>query len=86
MATVSSSSSPSQINSSTVNLDDINDLKREMRLHEVAIEELNHLASSRSVYVKKGNILFRTSIEKASASEKRQLDLAKKKMQNLNNK
>ncbi|KAH9604569.1 hypothetical protein KSS87_006406 [Heliosperma pusillum] len=80
MAAVSSSSS--QIHSSAANLDAINDLKREIRQHEVAIEELNNLASSRSVYVKKGNIFFRTSTEKATTSVKRQLDAAKKKMQN----
>ncbi|XP_074280078.1 uncharacterized protein LOC141605279 [Silene latifolia] len=80
MAAVSSSSS--QVHSSAASLDAISDLKREIRQHEVAIEELNNLASSRSVYVKKGNIFFRTSTELATTSEKRQLDEAKKKMQN----
>ncbi|KAK9120391.1 hypothetical protein Syun_018008 [Stephania yunnanensis] len=36
-----------------------------------------------AVYQKNGNIFFRTSIQKATANEQRQLDLAKSKLQNL---
>ncbi|XP_057531542.1 uncharacterized protein LOC130809769 isoform X1 [Amaranthus tricolor] len=51
---------------------------------EVAIAELDSLPSSRPVYVKNGNIFFRTTTQKAISSEQRKLDLAKSKLQKLN--
>ncbi|KAK4593681.1 hypothetical protein RGQ29_017685 [Quercus rubra] len=59
-------------------------LIKELRSHEVAIAELNHLSSSRAVYQKNGNIFFQTTIQKATASEQKQLDLAKAKLEKLN--
>nr|POF27173.1 hypothetical protein CFP56_08543 [Quercus suber] len=59
-------------------------LIKEIRSHEVAIAELNHLSSSRAVYQKNGNIFFQTTIQKATASEQKQLDLAKAKLEKLN--
>ncbi|XP_059457401.1 uncharacterized protein LOC132187195 [Corylus avellana] len=58
-------------------------LIKEIRSHEVAIAELNNLSSSRAVYQKNGNIFFRTTIQKATASEEKQLDLAKAKHEKL---
>ncbi|XP_010255780.1 PREDICTED: uncharacterized protein LOC104596371 [Nelumbo nucifera] len=59
-------------------------LLKQIRSHEIAIDELNNLSSSRAVYQKNGNIFFCTSIQKAKASEQRQLDSAKAKLQKLN--
>ncbi|KAF3976048.1 hypothetical protein ACB098_11G081300 [Castanea mollissima] len=59
-------------------------LIKEIRSHEVAIAELNHLSSSRAVYQKNGNIFFQTTIQKATASEQKQLDLAKARLEKLN--
>ncbi|KAF8380789.1 hypothetical protein HHK36_028283 [Tetracentron sinense] len=74
------SSSPQSLSTE----DPKHDLLKQIKRHEVAIMELNSLSSSRTVYQKNGNILFRTSIQKATASEQRQLDLAKSKLQKLN--
>ncbi|KMS99816.1 hypothetical protein BVRB_1g016680 [Beta vulgaris subsp. vulgaris] len=52
----------------------------EIRRHEVAIGELNSLPPTRPVYLKNGNIFFRTTIHKAITSEQRQIDLAKSKL------
>ncbi|KAJ8771350.1 hypothetical protein K2173_026527 [Erythroxylum novogranatense] len=60
------------------------DLVKEIRTHEVAIAELNHISSSRAVYQKNGNILFRTTVQKASSYEQKQLELAKAKLEKLN--
>ncbi|KAL4599222.1 hypothetical protein ACB092_11G112200 [Castanea dentata] len=59
-------------------------LIKEIRSHEVAIAELNHLSSSRAVYQKNGNIFFQTTIQKATASEQKQHDLAKARLEKLN--
>ncbi|RXH93188.1 hypothetical protein DVH24_013764 [Malus domestica] len=59
-------------------------LLKQIRSHEVAIAELGALSSSRGVYQKNGNLFFRTTIEKASASEQKQIDLAKARLGNLN--
>ncbi|PIA33627.1 hypothetical protein AQUCO_04100206v1 [Aquilegia coerulea] len=56
-------------------------LLKEIRSHEVAIAELNHLSSTKAVYQKNGNIYFRTSIQKATASEQKNLDTDKAKLQ-----
>lgn len=61
-----------------------NDLLREIRRHEVAIAELNALPSSRPVYQKNGNIFFCTTIQKATTTVQKKLDLAKSKLQKLN--
>ncbi|KAM5550992.1 hypothetical protein ABKV19_027375 [Rosa sericea] len=60
------------------------DLVKQIRSHEVAIAELNALSSSRTVYQKNGNLFFRTTIQKASASEQKQLDLTKASLEKLN--
>ncbi|KAL3739127.1 hypothetical protein ACJRO7_020515 [Eucalyptus globulus] len=60
------------------------DLMKEMRSHEVAIAELNSLRPSRSVYQRNGNIYFRTTVQKAKASEQKQVDSAKAKLERLN--
>ncbi|KAL1535863.1 hypothetical protein AAHA92_28591 [Salvia divinorum] len=49
----------------------------EVRSQEVAVAELNGLSSSRVVYQKNGNIFFRTTIQKATAFEQKQLDATK---------
>ncbi|CAK7341749.1 unnamed protein product [Dovyalis caffra] len=45
------------------------DLIKKVRSHEVAIAELSNLSSSRAVYQKNGNLFFRTTSQKATASE-----------------
>ncbi|KAB5529671.1 hypothetical protein DKX38_019752 [Salix brachista] len=45
------------------------ELIKEVRSHEVAIAELSNLSSSRAVYQKNGNLFFRTTAQKATASE-----------------
>ncbi|XP_038700637.1 uncharacterized protein LOC119997585 [Tripterygium wilfordii] len=59
------------------------DLVKQVRSHEVAVAELNNLSSSRPVYQKNGNLFFRTTIQKATTSEQKQLDLAKAKLERL---
>ncbi|KAJ9131842.1 hypothetical protein P3X46_034754 [Hevea brasiliensis] len=59
------------------------DLIKMIRSHEVALVELNNLSSSRGVYQKNGEIFFWTTIQKATASEKKQLDSAKTKLEKL---
>ncbi|KAJ7961659.1 Prefoldin [Quillaja saponaria] len=46
-------------------------LKKQVESHEVAIAELKNLLPSRAVYQRNGNIFFRTTMEKATASEQR---------------
>ncbi|CAN1328228.1 hypothetical protein LINPERPRIM_LOCUS34374 [Linum perenne] len=60
------------------------DIVKKIRTHEVAVAELGYLPPSRPVYQKNGNLFFRTSIEKATASEQKQLDSAKAKLEKLN--
>ncbi|KAK6919845.1 Prefoldin beta-like [Dillenia turbinata] len=60
------------------------ELLKQLRNHEVAIAELGGLPSTRVVYEKNGNIFFRTTVQKATVSEQRQLDLAKDKLKMLN--
>ncbi|KAF5206370.1 hypothetical protein FRX31_004043 [Thalictrum thalictroides] len=67
--------------STSISEDTKSNLLKEVRSHEVAIAELNHLSASRAVYQKNGNIYFRTSIQKATASEQKNLDSAKAKLQ-----
>ncbi|KAF9626108.1 hypothetical protein IFM89_030955 [Coptis chinensis] len=78
MSAAASSSSSQISDDSKINL------LKQIRSHEVAIAELNHLSSSRPVYQKNGNIYFRTSIQKATASEQRYLDSDKAKLQKMN--
>ncbi|KAL7609444.1 hypothetical protein Lser_V15G10554 [Lactuca serriola] len=59
-------------------------LLKQIRSHEVSIAELSVLSSSRSVYQKNGNIFFRTTVQQATASEQKQLDTAKAKLQKVN--
>lgn len=60
------------------------DLVKQIRAHEVALAELHALSSSRAVYQKNGNIYFRTTTQKATASEQKLLDQAKSRLQSLN--
>ncbi|KAL1562019.1 hypothetical protein AAHA92_04644 [Salvia divinorum] len=58
-------------------------LLKQVRSHEVAVAELNGLSSSRAVYQRNGNLFFRTTIQKATAFEQKQLDAAKATLQKL---
>ncbi|XP_012070300.1 uncharacterized protein LOC105632515 [Jatropha curcas] len=70
--------------SSSPALDSKLELVKRMRSHEIALAELDNLSSSRPVYQKNGNIFFRTTIQKAKASEQKQLDSIKAKLEKLN--
>ncbi|KAA8520341.1 hypothetical protein F0562_014597 [Nyssa sinensis] len=83
MATTSASS-PSPVVSNSIATNPDRDLIKQIRSHEVAIEELRNISSSRAVYQKNGNIFFRTTVQKATAFEQRQLDTTKAKLQKLN--
>ncbi|KAL6575583.1 hypothetical protein OROHE_000960 [Orobanche hederae] len=65
--------------SNSPSLDD--DLLKQVKSHEVAVAELTHLSSSRAVYQRNGNIFFRTTIEKATAYEQKELGIAKARLQ-----
>uniref|UniRef100_J3MKJ0 Prefoldin subunit 1 n=1 Tax=Oryza brachyantha TaxID=4533 RepID=J3MKJ0_ORYBR len=58
-------------------------LMKEVRAHEVAIGELNNLPPSRAVYQKTGNLFFGKSVKSAVASEQKQLDASKARLQKL---
>ncbi|XP_010324886.1 uncharacterized protein [Solanum lycopersicum] len=58
-------------------------LVKEVRSHEVAIAELSNLPDSRAVYQRNGNLFFRTTAEKATMSEQKQVDMVKSKLQKL---
>ncbi|KAL9264299.1 hypothetical protein AKJ16_DCAP07598 [Drosera capensis] len=60
-----------------------NPLQTQIRLHEVAIAELKSLSALRTVYQRNGHIFFRTTVEKATTSEQRQLDTTVARMQKL---
>ncbi|KAK8541861.1 hypothetical protein V6N13_137553 [Hibiscus sabdariffa] len=60
------------------------ELIKQIRTHEVAISELVSLSSSRTVYQKNGNLFFRTTVQRATSSEEKQLDQAKAKLEKLN--
>ncbi|XP_012464442.1 uncharacterized protein LOC105783491 [Gossypium raimondii] len=70
--------------SATASSDPELDLIKQIRTYEVAIAELGSLSSSRTVYQKNGHLFFRTSIQKATSSEEKQLDQAKAKLEKLN--
>ncbi|CAI0394937.1 unnamed protein product [Linum tenue] len=70
--------------SSSVSAETKLNLVKEIRTHEVAVAELGHLPASRPVYQKSGNLFFRTTIQKATASEQKLLDSAKAKLGKLN--
>ncbi|XP_050224186.1 uncharacterized protein LOC126673912 [Mercurialis annua] len=74
----------SSASSSSTATDPKLDLIKKIRSHEVALAELNNLSSSRGVYQKNGNLFFRTTIRKATASEQKQLDSAKANLGKLN--
>ncbi|ESW19511.1 hypothetical protein PHAVU_006G131300 [Phaseolus vulgaris] len=78
MASISPSSSNSTSTPSVANQ------TRQMKLHEVALAELNNHPSSRAVYRKNGNLFFRTTIQTATAMEQKQLESAKSKLKGLN--
>ncbi|KAM0927696.1 hypothetical protein ACQ4PT_002707 [Festuca glaucescens] len=59
------------------------ELMKEIRAHEVAIGELNNLPPSRAAYQKTCNIFFRKNIKSAVTSEQKQLDMAKARLQKL---
>ncbi|XP_022155705.1 uncharacterized protein LOC111022769 [Momordica charantia] len=60
------------------------EIAKAMRSHEVAIAELNHLSSFRAVFQKNGNLFFRTTVQKATTSEQKKLDMARAKLEKLN--
>jgi len=70
-------SSTSSLNKAISMDDSKQELNRRIRTHEVAIEELKSLSSSRTVYQKTGNIFFRRDIKTAMGSEQEKLDSAK---------
>ncbi|KAK8532179.1 hypothetical protein V6N13_131512 [Hibiscus sabdariffa] len=70
--------------SSSASTDPKLELIKQIRTHEVAIAELGSLSSSRTVYQKNGNLFFRTTVQKATSSEEKQLDQAKAKLEKLN--
>ena len=70
--------------SSTTSTDPKLDLIKQIRTHKVAIAELGNLSSLRIVYLKNGNLFFRTTIQKATSSKEKQLDMAKVKLEKLN--
>ncbi|XP_037452594.1 uncharacterized protein LOC119323119 [Triticum dicoccoides] len=59
------------------------ELMKEVRAHQVAIGELNNLPPSRAAYQKTCNIFFRKDITSPVASQQKQLDIAKAKLQKL---
>ncbi|KAK3124901.1 hypothetical protein QOZ80_7BG0595830 [Eleusine coracana subsp. coracana] len=59
------------------------ELMKEVKAHEVAISELNSLPPSRPVYQKTGNIFFRKSIKSVVTAEQKQLDLARDRLNKL---
>lgn len=75
------SSSPSN---STASDRSLHHLTKQIRSHEIAVVELGSLPSSRAVYQKHGNIFFRTTVQKATANQQKQVNLAKAKLQKLN--
>ncbi|CBI38207.3 unnamed protein product, partial [Vitis vinifera] len=79
-----SASSPSPAVSSPTASDPKLHFLMQIRSHETAIGELSNLPTSRNVYQKNGNLFFRTTIQKATASEQKQLNSAKAKLQKLN--
>ncbi|KAK8651035.1 hypothetical protein V6N13_140653 [Hibiscus sabdariffa] len=70
--------------SSTASTDPKFELTKQIRTHEVAIAELGSLSSSRTVYQKNGHLFFRTTVQKATSSEQKQLDQAKTNLAKLN--
>ncbi|CAL5380845.1 unnamed protein product [Camellia sinensis] len=76
--------STSASSTSNAAADSTHHLMKQIRSHEIAIVELNNLSSSRAVYQKNGNIFFRTTAQKATTFEQRQLDATKAKLQQLN--
>ncbi|KAM3300928.1 hypothetical protein P3S67_015428 [Capsicum chacoense] len=60
---------PTYGSSSLLESDSQRHLVKEVRSHEVAIAELNNLPASRAVYQRNGNLFFRTTVQKATASE-----------------
>ncbi|XP_057757586.1 uncharacterized protein LOC130976687 [Arachis stenosperma] len=70
--------------SSSDNMNAIAECTKQLRRHEVAIAELNNLPSSSAVYQRSCNLYFRTTIQKATTTEQKQLDSVKAKLRNLN--
>ncbi|KAF7803963.1 Lactate utilization protein like [Senna tora] len=82
MATTAPSSS--RLTNGTSAADSKIDLLKQLKSHEIAIAELDNLPSSRAVYQRNGNLFFRTTIQRATAMEQKQLDSAKAKLKILN--
>ncbi|GMP42187.1 hypothetical protein CsSME_00012009 [Camellia sinensis var. sinensis] len=76
--------STSASSTSNAAADSTHHLIKRITSHEIAIVKLNNLSSSRAVYQKNGNIFFRTTAQKATTFEQRQLDATKAKLQQLN--
>ncbi|KFK36033.1 hypothetical protein AALP_AA4G068900, partial [Arabis alpina] len=55
-------------------------LEKEIKRHEVSLDELSNLSSSRRVYQQNGNLFFLTTSEKAKTNAQKQLDLSKSEL------
>ncbi|XP_055820150.1 uncharacterized protein LOC129889062 isoform X2 [Solanum dulcamara] len=77
------SAAPTYSSSSLPESDSHRYLLKEVRSHEVSIAELSNLPASRAVYQRNGNLFFRTTFQKAIASEQKQVDMVKSKLQKL---
>ncbi|KAF2617258.1 hypothetical protein Bca4012_092071 [Brassica carinata] len=69
MSSRSSSSSASEL-----------ELQKDVKRHEVALDELSCLSSSRSVYQRNGNLFFLTAAKKVKIDAEKQLDHAKSEL------
>ncbi|CAN6891138.1 unnamed protein product [Brassica oleracea] len=69
MSSRSSSSSASEL-----------ELQKDVKRHEVTLDELICLSSSRSVYQRNGNLFFLTAAKKVKIDAEKQLDHAKSEL------
>ncbi|RAL48912.1 unnamed protein product [Cuscuta campestris] len=77
------SPTPATASSSSQAADSHRELLKLVKSHEVAIAELSNISASRAVYKRNGNLFFRTSAQKATSYEQKQLEMAKAKIQKL---
>ncbi|CAH2036227.1 unnamed protein product [Thlaspi arvense] len=59
------------------------ELEKEVKRHEVALDELSCLSSSRSVYQKNANLFFLATPEKAKTNAQKQLKHAKSEIDRI---
>nr|GMC80113.1 Prefoldin chaperone subunit family protein [Ipomoea batatas] len=74
---------PATASSSSPALDSHHDLLKLVRSHEIALAELNSIPASGTVFQRNGNLFFRTTAQKATSYEQKQLEMAKAKLQKL---